>query len=141
MLRLFVLAALIVYSFAAEEQQDYRAHMREIIKYINSHDFTWKAGVNERFDYPGVTEKDVSRLCGVWAGGPSLPPIDITPLKDLPDEFDARTQWPNCPSISDIRDQASCGSCWVRSCMAPIFASNLQPLCTTVYITIMVLYC
>lgn len=31
---------------------------------------------------------------------------------DLPDEFDARTQWPNCPTIQEIRDQGSCGSCW-----------------------------
>ncbi|NWH90272.1 CATB protein, partial [Aegithalos caudatus] len=30
----------------------------------------------------------------------------------LPDNFDARTRWPNCPTISEIRDQGSCGSCW-----------------------------
>ncbi|TPP66203.1 Cathepsin B4 [Fasciola gigantica] len=32
---------------------------------------------------------------------------------DLPESFDARKQWPNCPSISEIRDQSSCGSSWV----------------------------
>lgn len=31
----------------------------------------------------------------------------------IPDEFDSRTQWPNCPTIREIRDQGSCGSCWV----------------------------
>lgn len=30
----------------------------------------------------------------------------------LPDEFDARSAWPNCPTIGEIRDQGSCGSCW-----------------------------
>src|SRR5690349_14972735 len=30
----------------------------------------------------------------------------------IPDSFDSRTQWPNCPSISLIRDQSDCGSCW-----------------------------
>ena len=33
---------------------------------------------------------------------------------ELPDEFDARVQWPDCPTIKEIRDQGSCGSCWVR---------------------------
>jgi hypothetical protein len=28
----------------------------------------------------------------------------------IPVEFDARTRWPNCPSIKEIRDQGSCGS-------------------------------
>lgn len=31
---------------------------------------------------------------------------------DLPEQFDARTQWPDCPTIREIRDQGSCGSCW-----------------------------
>jgi len=30
----------------------------------------------------------------------------------LPDNFDPRQQWPKCPSISEVRDQAACGSCW-----------------------------
>lgn len=34
--------------------------------------------------------------------------------KDLPDEFDSRIAWPNCPTIREVRDQGSCGSCWVR---------------------------
>lgn len=31
---------------------------------------------------------------------------------ELPEQFDSRTQWPNCPTIQEIRDQGSCGSCW-----------------------------
>ena len=30
----------------------------------------------------------------------------------IPKEFDSRKQWPNCPTIGEIRDQGSCGSCW-----------------------------
>lgn len=30
----------------------------------------------------------------------------------LPENFDAREQWPNCESIKEIRDQSTCGSCW-----------------------------
>lgn len=32
---------------------------------------------------------------------------------DIPDSFDAREEWPECPSTKEIRDQGSCGSCWV----------------------------
>jgi len=34
---------------------------------------------------------------------------------DIPESFDARQQWPDCPSTKEIRDQGSCGSCWVSS--------------------------
>jgi len=44
-----------------------------------------------------------------------LPILKIEDYVDLPTEFDARKQWPNCPSISEIRDQSSCGSCWAVS--------------------------
>ncbi len=41
-----------------------------------------------------------------------LPVVNDTEL-NLPSEFDARIQWSYCPSISEVSDQASCGSCWV----------------------------
>jgi len=31
---------------------------------------------------------------------------------NIPDTFDARSQWPQCPSIGFIRDQGSCRSSW-----------------------------
>lgn len=34
--------------------------------------------------------------------------------KNLPENFDARENWPHCPTIREIRDQGSCGSCWVN---------------------------
>ena len=42
-----------------------------------------------------------------------LPSIIHEVPKDLPESFDSRENWPECPSISEIRDQGSCGSCWV----------------------------
>jgi cathepsin B len=42
----------------------------------------------------------------------SYPTIEHEVPKDLPDNFDARDQWPNCPTIKEVRDQGSCGSCW-----------------------------
>jgi len=41
---------------------------------------------------------------------------DLASLKeDLPDSFDSREHWPDCPTIKEIRDQGNCGSCWAIS--------------------------
>ncbi|KAG5453925.1 Cathepsin B-like cysteine proteinase [Clonorchis sinensis] len=37
---------------------------------------------------------------------------EVSDEKELPKSFDARTKWPHCPSISEIRDQSSCESFW-----------------------------
>lgn len=49
-------------------------------------------------------------------------------LTALPDNFDARVQWPNCPTIKEVRDQGNCGSCWVRLC------ADSTVVYTTVYL-------
>jgi len=33
-------------------------------------------------------------------------------LSALPDTFDPRDKWPDCPTLLNIRDQSACGSCW-----------------------------
>ena len=30
----------------------------------------------------------------------------------MPENFDPREKWPECPTIREIRDQGGCGSCW-----------------------------
>ena len=55
----------------------------------------------------------VKRMCGAFLSDPlGLPDKDIK-VGDLPATFDARDQWKNCPTIQEVRDQGSCGSCWV----------------------------
>lgn len=77
----------------------------------------WVAGVNDHFI--GWAVADVQRLLGTPTPDSdtyfALPKRDQTPaeeLVDVPADFDARDKWTSCPSVSTIRDQANCGSCW-----------------------------
>jgi cathepsin B len=73
---------------------------------------SWKADHNTRFD--GMSLNDIKSLMGAWesSSDQKLPYKDITPDPNAPDEFFSATQWPNCQSIKEIRDQSTCGSCW-----------------------------
>ena len=84
----------------------------ELITEINQLKTSWEAGRN----FKGRSVDEVRRLLG----GRRSPfrrlqkdqPLTLDDIKSLPSEFDARTEWSRCPSVSLIRDQGSCGSCW-----------------------------
>lgn len=85
----------------------------EMINYINNLNTTWTAG---RSYLDNVPLHQVKRMCGVLPDptGFKLPVLlhEKKNYQDLPKNFDARVQWPNCPTIQEIRDQGACGSCW-----------------------------
>lgn len=110
MLRFAVLALFCSVAFA--DYPDF-----DLIDYVNSVQSSWRAGVNPGFI--GVTKEYAKGLCGALKGGPKLPLKVIEPRKDIRDSFDARVEWSQCPTIQEIRDQGSCGSCWVRNLCAP----------------------
>ena len=76
---------------------------------------TWKAGRSYRFhgldlhsiqNQLGVLHEDISKSHHLASAG-------LLSTSQLPDSFDAREMWTNCSTIREIRDQGSCGSCWV----------------------------
>nr|QHB21493.1 venom C1A protease 1 [Platymeris rhadamanthus] len=86
-----------------------RVPVRDIIDKINRMDTTWKAGKN--FEKAGY----VRRLLAHSRPRPrtSLPIMArLDTEMVIPDTFDSRIQWPDCPTISHIQDQGACGACW-----------------------------
>ena len=78
---------------------------KEIAEKVNKMNTTWKANVYER---------DFTPLLGtIMEGEIQLPKKEFkNKILNLPENYDARDQYPNCESIKEVRDQASCGSCW-----------------------------
>nr|WBW70097.1 venom protein [Lampona murina] len=83
---------------------------QKMIDYINYGNTTWKAGKN----FEGVSLKYIKGLMGVHKDNHKygLPPIWHEVPLGLPESFDSRKKWSYCPSVREIRDQGSCGSCW-----------------------------
>jgi cathepsin B len=87
-----------------------------IVHRVNSHPTSsWRAAM--------PSERDVLRSLDLVKGYKPLPagysrppltrPADYSvPKADLPDNYDARKQYPACTSIQRIRDQCGCGSCF-----------------------------
>jgi cathepsin B len=85
----------------------------EIIETVNgAKNAKWVAGYNKRWD--GLKLADAKRMCGAKKEIRRLP-VRNEFVASLPTSFDSRSNWPNCSTMSAIRDQGSCGSCWAVS--------------------------
>jgi len=77
---------------------------------------TWKASTEQGAFLSRATIAEAKALCGVRPGGPKLRVKGdhefTVKFEDVPDTFDSRTNWPDCPTIGMIRDQSACGTCW-----------------------------
>lgn len=94
----------------------------EMIHFINHKiNTTWKAGHTKFHD--GWSMESIKRLMGVplyaITDQSITEGLDVVEHKvkagDIPDSFDSREQWADCPTIQEIRDQGNCGSCWAIS--------------------------
>lgn len=115
-MRVLIIFVLTIVSLAfAHRPSDLQAPAvtQQLINKINNFPgVKFVAGINKRF--VGSTVRDAMRLMGVKLNGrrPALKKEDPS-VSAVPDSFDARVQWGKiCPSTSEIRDQANCGSCW-----------------------------
>ena len=84
----------------------------KFIKKINLKSKSWRAGRN--FD-KNINIGYIRNLMGVHPDSINnrLPEAIQRHVDDeLPEFFDARKRWPDCPTIGEIREQGSCGSCW-----------------------------
>ncbi|XP_062979786.1 cathepsin B isoform X1 [Elgaria multicarinata webbii] len=93
----------------------------DLVNYINKLNTTWQAGHN----FHNVDYSYVKRLCGTFLHGVKLPEsFEFAGDLVLPESFDSRQQWPKCPTINEIRDQGSCGSCWAFGAVEAISDRN-----------------
>ena len=78
----------------------------KFIERINAKNSTWTAGRNF---HPETSSNYLRGLMGVHPSAhlfmPEVKEYLQGPDPDIPESFDPREQWPDCPTIREIRDQ------------------------------------
>jgi len=111
------LGAFVLHNMYSTEEPSYTDRLDEIINTVNKSNTTWKAGRNPRWENSNLELVKKSFMKSEFYGVKKAPASSrifhsYQSVKSAPESFDSRTQWPNCSSLNEIRDQSSCGSCW-----------------------------
>jgi len=115
-MRVAVLLLFLVFSIVRAEDDPEDLTGDELIDYINGLDTTWTAVKYDKFSNMQDTVKwgmmGVNHVRLSVEGKKTLSETRLLTI-EVPEAFDARVQWgAHCPSLLNIRDQSSCGSCW-----------------------------
>lgn len=94
---------------------------QKFINEINEKHPSWFAGPNFS---PNISQTHLKNLNGDFEDLVLFSELEIknhTIPETIPENFDARNAWPRCESIRKIRNQGSCGSCWVKNYYKKLF--------------------
>ncbi|TPP60838.1 cathepsin B [Fasciola gigantica] len=108
-------AVIVVVQATPSLKTRFDAFSDRLIHYVNEESgASWKAAWSARFNGVEHFKHHLGALTETPEQRKSRRPTvrHYVSDSDLPESFDARVQWPDCPSISEIRDQSKCGSCW-----------------------------
>lgn len=101
--------------FVGGDNEHRPAVTRELVEKINGAQSLWTADHNNKFASWSIAE--AKKLMGVLPKTEKSMTLPTKTYKSasktaIPTNFDGRTAFSQCSSFNDIRDQASCGSCW-----------------------------
>ncbi|KAA0167039.1 hypothetical protein FNF28_02962 [Cafeteria roenbergensis] len=92
-------------------------HNDDLLRTVRAKATTWTAEHSPHFFNWTLTE--AARLMGSRQDAQAKAVYAALPVRSyadsrisLPATFDERDKWPKCTIMQEIRDQASCGSCW-----------------------------
>jgi len=106
--------------YSTESDNDVTVN-EDLVREVNSKATTWRASLKSsvllqtREDFEarlGAIPREEVAVGGVSG---SYRPADLDEDIDLPQDFDARKEWPECPSIGKVVDQGPCGGCWATA--------------------------
>lgn len=85
-----------------------------LVDYVNRRQNLWTAKLSQKFE--SYSEGAKWGLMGVNNVRNSIKALKHQSSTkyldmDIPTNFDARQQWPECRSLRQVRDQSSCGKC------------------------------